>query len=447
MSGTRQRANLEAVLAALAASFAFVPFLPRLVRAAFTGAADRARVLAAIRDGLDAAPSEAPNTPSRELRVFIVAGEPSGDLHAAELARAIFRLCPGARVEGVGGPRMAAAGVNVIADLVSDPVMGVWPVVRQSPRFFRLYRDLLVRFSEDPPDVVVGVDYPGLNLRLARAAKARGVPFVLYIAPQVWAWAPWRLKKIARDVSCVLAILPFEEKLFRDGGADAAFVGHPLFAHLAAKPPDLAFRAALRAGLGGAPLVALLPGSRRSEVEGNFPLEIEAAKRIALMHPNARFVVPLASERLRPLVERLRGNVVTLAIAPPENSDDAMAAADAAITVSGTATLHLAAHGTPAVVIYRTSAMGRALARLLVVSPFIALPNLLSGAKVLPEFLVRPGDEGQIANSLLRLLPGGPDRDAAVASLARLRARLASDGVPDRAARWVLATARPARPS
>jgi lipid-A-disaccharide synthase len=170
---------------------------------------------------------------------------------------------------------------------------------------------------------------------------------------------------------------------------------------------------------------------------------IEAAERIVVMHPRARFVVPLAAERLRPLVESLKGGSVTLAIAPPAKSDDAMAAADAAITVSGTATLHLAAHGVPAVAIYRASAMGRALARVLVVAPFFTLPNLLSGERVLPEFLAREGDEGDIANAALRLLPGGPDRDAALAALARLRARVAAPGVPDRAAAWVLATAKP----
>lgn len=440
MAGTRLAANVEASFAAVAAAFGFVPFVPRLVRAAFTARADRERTLAAIRERLDSEPASPPPVDPRPIRVFLVAGEPSGDLHAADLATALLRAAPGTRIDGLGGPRMAAAGVNLVADLVSDPVMGVWPVVRRAPQFMRLYRDLLLRLDGDPPDVVVGVDYPGLNLRLARAAKKRGVPFVLYVAPQVWAWAPWRVGKIARDVTRVLCILPFEEALFRARGGEAAYVGHPLFAHLAARPRDDAFRASLRAHDG--PLVALLPGSRRSEVEANLPLEIEAAERITIMHPKTRFVVPLAAERLRPLVESLRGDSVRLAIVPPEKSDDAMAAADAAITVSGTATLHLAAHGVPAVAIYRASAAGRALARVLVCSPFIALPNLLAGERIQPEFVAKDGDVGAIANACLALMPGGPDREAAVAALSKLRERMTSPDVPERAAAWVLATAR-----
>lgn len=442
MTGRRLRANASAWCTALAAAFAFVPFLPRLVRAAFTGGRDRERTLASMRAGLSTRPSGAPSVAAGAPRVLIVAGEPSGDLHAADLAAAILRAAPGASIEGIGGPRMAAAGVRVTTDLVSDPVMGVWPVVRRAPRFFALYRDLLLRFEEDPPDVVVGVDYPGLNLRLARAARRRGVPFVEYIAPQVWAWAPWRTRKLARDVARVVCILPFEEGIFRAAGTQACYVGHPLFEHLAKAPRDDAFRARLREGLGGAPLIALLPGSRRAEVRGNLPVQIDAARRIAAAQPGTRFVVPLAAERLRPLVEATDRSGLDVVLVPPERSDDAMAAADAAISVSGTATLHLAAHGTPAVVIYRASAMGRALARVLVVSPFIALPNLLCAQRVLPEFLVGAGDGPKVADALLPLLPGGGGREEALAALADLRERMTSPGVADRAARWVLASAR-----
>ena len=295
MTGRRLRANASAWCAALAAAFAFIPFIPRLLRAAFTGRRDRERTLGSMRAGLATRPSDAPTVLARAPRILLVAGEPSGDLHAADLAAAILRAAPGASIEGIGGPRMAAAGVRVATDLVSDPVMGVWPVVRQAPRFFALYRDQLLRFEEDPPDVVVGVDYPGLNLRLARAARRRGVPFVEYIAPQVWAWAPWRTRRLARDVTRVVCILPFEEGIFRAAGTQASYVGHPLFEHLAREPRDEAFRTKLREGLGGAPLVALLPGSLRAEVRGNLPVQIDAAVRIAAARPGARFVIPLAA--------------------------------------------------------------------------------------------------------------------------------------------------------
>lgn len=445
----RLRAQVETAWTALGAALAWVPFLPRLARAAITGRRDRAAMAARIRAGADERPAEPPALVARPpgarpLHVFLVAGEPSGDVYGAGLAAAVARASPGAVVEGVGGPRMAAAGVRVVRDLVSDPVMGVWPVVRRTPEFFRLYRDLLVRLDDDPPDVVVGIDYPGLNLRLAGAARRRGVPFVEFVAPQVWAWAPWRARKLARTVDLVLPILPFERAIFEAAGARAAYVGHPLMDHLAARGTDAAVVARLRAGVpAGAPLVALMPGSRRSEVRGSLPVIAAAARRIGAAHPGARFVVPLAAERLRPLVDAgLAGSGLDVHVAPPAETDDAMAACDAAITVSGTATLHLAFHGVPAVVVYRASAAGRALGRLLLTTPWIALPNLVAGEEVLPEFLVGEDDGARVAEALAPLLPGGAGRGAALDGLRRVRVRLTAAGVFDRAAAWVVSAAR-----
>ncbi|MCE9634988.1 MAG: lipid-A-disaccharide synthase [Planctomycetes bacterium] len=442
MTGTRFRATVETTGTMLRAAFAFVPFLPRLVRAAFTGRRDREAMAARLRAGLSTGPVPAPDageSAARSLRVFLVAGEPSGDLHASNLALALRRRVPGVQLEGIGGPKMAAAGVAIVRDLVSDPVMGVWPVVRRTPDFFRLYRDLLVRFDTCPPDVVVGVDYPGLNLRLAAAARSRGIPFVAYVAPQVWAWAPWRTAKLARTVDLVLPILPFEQGIFEAAGARTAYVGHPLFEHLAARGTDAAFRDELRRGMApGGAVVALLPGSRRTEVRGCLPVILDAAKRAASTRPGLRFVVPLAAERLRPLVEAaIRASGLDVRIAPPAQSDDAMAAADAAISVSGTATLHLAYHGVPAVVVYRASVLGRALSKVLLVSPWIALPNLLACEEVLPELLVGPSSGPRVAEALATLLPGGARRERAAAALATIRTRLATPGTSDRAALWI----------
>ncbi len=445
MSGAPHlRATLATIGTLLGGLFAFVPFLPRLARALVTGRSDREHMLLLMREGLATRPAAVPSDVPRGARVLLVAGEPSGDLHGADLAAALRRLDPGVRLEGLGGPRMAAAGVELIEDLVSDPVMGVIPVLRRLPFFFGLYRRLLLRLETETPDVVVGIDYPGLNLRLAGAARKRGIPFVDYIAPQVLAWAPWRARAMARTVARVVSILPFEEPIFRESGADVVFVGHPLFESLAQRTEDTAFRARLRAAVpeGGA-LVALLPGSRRAEVEANLPMQLGAAQMVLAHSPDTRFVVPLAAERLRPFVEAAvekgPGGVV---IAPPGTSDDAMAEADAAITVSGTATLHLVAHGTPAVVMYRVSAVNRLLAALLLVSPFIALPNLLSGREVLPEFLAGDGDEQRVANALLGVMPGGPSRGAALEALADIRARLHVTEVADRVAVCVLDAAR-----
>ncbi len=447
MSRARTRATLSATLTAAGAAFGFVRFVPRLARAVFTGPADRARTAEILRGGLDEPAADPPASVSGPVTVFVVAGEPSGDEHASDLALALRARCPGVRIVGIGGPAMAAAGVELTADLVSDPVMGVWPVVARTPDFFKLYRDILVRLEEDPPDVVVGVDYPGLNLRLARAARARAVPFVTYIAPQVWAWAPWRARAFARAVTRMICILPFERAVFARAGADAVYVGHPLFERLRRRGSDAVYAASLREGLGAAPLVALLPGSRRAEVRDNLPILAAAAERVARERPGARFVVPLAAERLRETIASALPPGLDVRVAPPQRSDDAMAAADAAISVSGTATLHLVAHGIPCVVVYRASAAGRLLSRLLLVCPWFALPNLLSGAQVVPEFLASPRDAPRIGDALLRLLPGGPDREGAITAMAAIRTRVGVDGVPDRAAGWILASVRQPEPS
>ncbi len=443
MSAARLRATVETIGTLFAALFAFVPFLPRLARSLFTGRRDRERMLTVLRSGLHAGASEPPE-PSGSIRhVLLIAGEPSGDLHAADLATALLRQDPTIRLVGLGGPRMEAAGVELVEDLVSAPVMGVLPVLKKLPFFLGLYRRLLIRLSEDPPDVVVGIDYPGLNLRVAKAAKRRGIPFVDYIAPQVWAWAPWRVHSLAASVNRVVTILPFEEPMFHAAGVAASYVGHPLFEHLAERPPDEDYRSALRSSIPeGGSLVALLPGSRSAEVAANLPLMLQAAQMVQAHTPGARFVIALAAERLRPLVEAALHDAAVggVSLADPRYGDDVMAAADAAITVSGTATLHLVAHGTPAVVIYHATWSARMLGDLLLVSPFIALPNLLSGEEVLPEMIVDSGDVQRIANSALGLMPGGPSRERAIAMLDEVRRRLHVPGAADRAAAWVLAT-------
>jgi len=442
-TGTALAATFETLGTVVSGLFGGVVFTVRLVAGAFSARSTRERVLALLRDGRDAGPDEPPTVSvTGSPRVFLVAGEPSGDLHAADLAAALRRLAPDVRIAGVGGPRMAAAGVDLIEDLVSDPVMGLLPVLRKLPFFFGLYRRLLIRLNDERPDVVVGVDYPGLNLRLARAARRRGVPFVQYVAPQVWGWAPWRVKSLARDVDRLLTILPFEAAIFRARGADVAYVGNPIVEHLAERVPDEALRESLRGG--ASPLIALLPGSRAKEVRDNLPLMLGAARHVVAHAPDARFVVALASERLRVVVEEqvAASSDVQLRVVDPAQADDAMAAADAAITVSGTATLHLVAHGTPPVVIYRSVPAGGLLASALVVAPYFALPNLVAGEEFVPEMLAHPGDAQRIANALLGLLPGGPSRERVVATLAEVRDRLHVKGVPDRAAAFALAAIR-----
>lgn len=440
----RARATKDAALTLLGALFSWVPLLPNLLRAACTGRRDRARTLETLQGTLDTLPVDAPDTPSRPLRVFLIAGEASGDEHAADLARALRSLRPDVQLEGLGGPCMAAAGVDLMADLVSHAVMGILPVLKHVPQLFGIYRRVLIRWEEAPPDVIVGIDYPGLNLRLGREARARGLRFVEYVAPQVWAWAPWRTRGLAAATDKVLAILPFEQRVFAADGVDVAYVGHPLFHRAVSHPLSVSHRAGLREGMGDGPLIALLPGSRRTEVRRILPLQLAVARIVTEKHPRARFVIPLASERLRTLLVSLiethqgSGPHLDVRVIEPEHGHDALAAADAALTKSGTSTLNLVAHGTPAVVMYYSTFLGRLFLRYLMVAPFFALPNLLAGEEVLPEVIAEPGDVPQLAEHLLSMLPGGPRRERTLGAMARIRKSLARPGVPERAAGWVL---------
>lgn len=442
----RGRATWDSVVTLVGGLLGFLPFSARLLAGLPGVAVRRRRLLDRLASRPRALPGAVESEPeTRGRRVFLVAGEASGDRLGADLARALRRLDPDVRLEGLGGPQMRAAGVELHADLVSHAVMGLLPVLRHVPTLFGIYRDTLTRLDDDPPDVVVGVDYPGLNLRLARQARRRGVRFVQVVAPQVWAWAPWRSRALADDVSRVLAVLPFEPAVLEPHGVSVDYVGHPLFEATDLDAPQRRLADSLARGEG--PLVALLPGSRRGDVRDNLPFQLAVARLVAQERADARFVVPLASERVRSTLEavlrreRRRGHP-QVRIAPPGCVDAVLAAADAAVSKSGTSTLNLVAHRVPAVIAYVVPRGGRVLAAALLESPFIGLPNLLAGRELLPEHLVRPGDAPAVARDLLALLPGTPRHDELRAALAELRTELVTDHVAERMAARILAAGR-----
>jgi len=368
--------------------------------------------------------------------VLLVAGEASGDLHGATLARALAGLAPGLGLAGMGGARMEAAGVRILHGIERAAVVGGTEALGRLPALWSIFRDLARHLATDRPRVLVTIDFPEFNLRLARRARILGIPVVYFMAPQVWAWRPGRVRGMARDVSRVLAVFPFEVPLYQEAGVPVEFVGHPLLDELPALE-----RAEARRGLGGkrALLIGLLPGSRVEEVRRHLPVLLGAATKIRRELPRARFVLPRASTIPATAVG---GPVEASGLGVSVLDGQAhrvMAAADLLLVASGTATLEAACYGTPMVVLYRLSAVTYALARVLVrgVSA-ISLPNIIAGRAVVPELIQGRATPARLAEVALGLLQNDAARVAQRAALRDVRARLGPSGAVERAARAVL---------
>ena len=373
-------------------------------------------------------------------RVLIVAGEHSGDLRGAELVRALTALEPSLELFGIGGERMRAAGVELVHDITEISVTGFVEVIRRLPRFRRVFRDIVRTARERRPAAAVLIDFPGFNLKLAAKLKALGVPVIYYISPQVWAWLPGRVRKMARTVEKMIVIFPFEEAFYRRHGTArhgmaVEFVGHPLVDALRPGVPPNEFRAEFGVAA-GAKIVALLPGSRRNEVEHNWPVMRAAAELIAHAVPGTRFFAPIASRQLREIVEAADVDAdVTLL---DGRAYDVIHAADAAIVCSGSATLETGCAGTPLVVIYRTSPLTYFIARRLVRVEHIGMINILAGERVAPEYVQRAARPEPIARDVVRFLTDEAHAAAVREKLLAAKAKLGPPGAADRAARAVL---------
>jgi lipid-A-disaccharide synthase len=360
-------------------------------------------------------------------RLYWVAGEPSGDQHAAGVLRELRGRLPGAEHVGYGGARMAAEGLRLDYDLAGDAVMGIFPVVKALPRILRLMDRAEDELRRTRPAALVLVDYPGFNLRLAARAKKLGVPVLWYIAPQVWAWGAWRLKKIARLVDRMLCILPFEEPIFRAAGVDAVFTGHPVVDHLAAAPRDAVVREDLRALRGDGPLFGVFPGSRGHVVDSLLPDFSAAARRLRAEIPSARFAVAAAQPRFVERIERAFAGLDGVRVVVGR-SVDVMEAADVCLTTSGTTTLEIAASLRPFVVGYRVSPVFYAVARSVIRVGHIGLVNLVAGETVVPEHVGCRPLAARLAADAARLWTDAAYRESQLAGLRAVRARLDARG-------------------
>jgi lipid-A-disaccharide synthase len=359
-------------------------------------------------------------------RVVLSCGETSGDLHASAFVRALRRRAPDVEVTGLGGDRCREAGMRLEAHLRDVAVMGFAEVIRQAPRFWRLERRLR-RLIDEGARLFVAVDYPGLNLRLANHARRRGVPVLYYVAPQVWAWGRWRLRRMARSVDRIACILPFEPPLFHSRGIPAEFVGHPLLERLDAgeRVPD-----AERRGLG------LFPGSRRGEVTRLLAPMVEAASRLRPIlgdEPIAVGKAPNLSDSVyRPVLDSVDFPIAL------ERTPELMRRVRAALVASGTATLELALHRTPMVVAYRTSWVNYGIARLLVRLRRIALVNIVSESDLCPELLQHRASGAALAAAVEPLLKDPRERERQVRGFDRLEERLRGGGGVERVVQMAL---------
>ena len=374
------------------------------------------------------------------MKIFLSAGEPSGDLHAANLARAILSRHPEAEIVGFGGDHLKAAGARLLYPLTELAVMWLGRVLLKLPKFFALADEADRYFRDEKPDVVVLIDYPGFHWALAKRAKARGCTVVYFVPPQIWAWAGWRVEKVRKWVDHVLCTLPFEPSWYHERGiTGASYVGHPYFDELANRPLDGDFLADL-AGRPG-PVIALLPGSRTQEVKRNFPAMLRAAKRVAKERPDVRFAVACLHEKHRTLVRQILADSEG---APPGlevfsgRTAEIIRLAHSAWAVSGSVGLELMNEALPTVVLYTIGKFDLFVARRFMKTKYISLVNLLADAEVMPEYLAARDVAPELAEHALRWLGDPGARELASRKLADLRGLVARTGATQVAASCIL---------
>jgi lipid-A-disaccharide synthase len=340
------------------------------------------------------------------LRVAMVAGEASGDQLAAPLIAALKARRSPTLFAGIGGPRMQAQGFDSHYPMDKLSVRGYAEVVKHYGEIMAIRRRLTAALLAERPDVYIGVDASEFNLGIERRLKEAGIPAVHYVSPQIWAWRGWRVRRIARSVTHILVMFPFEAPLYEKAGVPVSYVGHPLADMIPIAPNKLEARAALRLPAGKL-IVALLPGSRRSELQYMAKSFVLAAHRFRQEVADVHFVCPTVTRDTRDMFERAVHEhqhadlPLTLLFG---HSHEALAAADLALVASGTATLETALFKTPMVITYRQSPITWALMRRMFYLPYVGLPNVLAGEKLVPELLQDEANPAALADALLKLL-------------------------------------------
>jgi len=374
------------------------------------------------------------------VHVGMVAAEASGDLLAAHLMGALKERRPGLRFSGIGGPRMLGQGFDSHVSMDLLGVRGYAEVLRHYRKILAIRRRIAERFLDERPAAFIGVDASDFNLDLARRLKDAGIPAIQYVSPSIWAWRGWRLRRIVRSVTHVLALFPFEPALYEKAGVPVTYVGHPLADQIPENPDKAKARTDLRIPAGKR-VLAFLPGSRRSELHYMADMLVLTARRLLQDMPDAHFVVPTATRETRDMFEfalrrhEAKGLPLTLMFG---HSHEALAAADLALVASGTATLETALMKTPMVIVYRQSPLSWMIMRNMGYQPYIGLPNILAGERVVPEFIQDKATPGALANALLDLSHDSAAQDRQIAKFREIHVALRQN-TAQKAAEAVLA--------
>ena len=338
----------------------------------------------------------------------VVAGEASGDLLGAHFIRALKQVHPGLRASGIAGPRLIEAGVEAVYPSEKLAVNGYVEVLRHLPELLWIRSRITRYFLRERPRVFVGIDAPDFNFTLEARLKQAGIPTVHFVSPSIWAWRPERIHRIRQAVSHMLVVFPFEERIYREAGIPVSYVGHPLADTIPLQPDTAAARAELE--LGDGPVIALLPGSRLSEVSRHARLMLDAATRILRAQPDAQFVLPAASEAAAKRVHQaLRGTRLAVKVLAGQ-SHTALAACNVALVASGTATLEAALFKKPMVITYRMPGLTAHLMRKKALQPWIGLPNILARDFVVPERVQEAATADALAADALGWLEDAPRR-------------------------------------
>jgi lipid-A-disaccharide synthase len=356
------------------------------------------------------------------MKIAIVAGEASGDLHASEVVRELKKLDPAVEMFGLGGDLLAREGMTLLHHASELGIVGLFNVLRHLPMFRRVFNELIERIASERPDVVLLVDYPDFNLRVAKRCKELGLRVVYYISPQLWAWRQGRVRHIARYVDRMIVIFPFEEEFYRSHAVPVTYVGHPLIEQLGhiEKPPRRSEE--LR--------IVLLPGSRRHEVQLLLPPMLDAVEILRRERNVNAYVVQAPTIAREELESIMRAAGISVPIVTHDRGEG-IAAADVALSSSGTATLEAAILGTPVVVMYRLSRATYLLARKLVRLPHFSLVNIVAGRRVVPELLQHEVNGARIAEEVRTLVAPG-HYEAVCDGLAAVRGKLGQPGAARR---------------